>query len=87
MSELDESLSGDAVVCMMEITDVPRNDVKKICPDLSIGRSFIWICQSSAAASLYDAPAQQSERQIAPLELKKDHAGIVEFPSSHTDVV
>lgn len=30
MSERDESLSGDAAVFMMEITDVLGNDVKKI---------------------------------------------------------
>lgn len=34
MSERDESLSGDAAVFMMEITDVLSNDVKKIYPGL-----------------------------------------------------
>lgn len=42
MSERDESLSGDAAVFMMEITDVHSNDVKKIYPGL-LNRLFIHL--------------------------------------------
>lgn len=42
MSERDESLSGDAAVFMMEITDVLSNDVKKIYPG-PLDRLFIHL--------------------------------------------
>lgn len=77
MSERDESLSGDAAVFMMEITDVHSNDVKKIYPG-PLNRLFIHLDVSikQRLASPWWLFTKEIFKGL--LEKKK-----VQFPSSH----